>query len=76
MDNLTVLSEKISILCPKDGDIITVTLDYQKYDARQMQQIAQGLQETFKNNKVVILPVGIELKLEQKEEIIEYIQNL
>lgn len=76
MDNLTMLEEKISLLNPKENDILTVTLDYQKYDPRQMQQIAKGLQETFKNNKVVILPTGIELKLEQKENIIEYIKNL
>ena len=76
MDNLTILEEKISLLSPKENDIITVTLDYQRYDARQMQQIAKGLQETFKNNKVVILPNGIELKLEQKDDIIEYIKNL
>lgn len=76
MDNLTTLSEKISILNPSENDIITVTLDYQKYNPRQMQQISKGLQEIFKNNKVVILPTGIELKLEQKEKIIEYIKNL
>jgi hypothetical protein len=76
MNTLESLNMQINKLNPKEDDIITVTLDYQKYDARQMQQIAKGLQETFKNNKVVILPTGIKLKLEQKEKIIEYIKNL
>jgi hypothetical protein len=52
----------ISKLNIKDGDVITVTIDTDKWDFMQVTEILYAYKEIFPNNKIVGVLKGMEIK--------------